>query len=278
MVPFASFLHHLFTILSFFTLFTINPTLSTDLGNEFSILSFNSDDLYGDYSPPSPPPSRPEPRPPSLSCSEGLNATGSFDTVCELNSSLILDNDVYIHGNGSFYILPGVSLSCPHLGCSIVVNISGDFSLGSNSVIIAGLVSVNASNASLFTGSMINVTAMAGEPPPMTSGSPRGVQGAGGGHGGRGASCVTDNSKLPDDFWGGDPYAWSSLEEPKSFGSKGGSTSKEVKYGGEGGGRIWLEARNSIVLEGNVVAGGGDGGMKGGGGSGGSIYIKGLRM
>ncbi|XP_061994425.1 uncharacterized protein LOC133712334 [Rosa rugosa] len=277
MVPFASVLHHLF-ILNLFTLFTINPTLSTDLGNEFSILSFDSDYFRGDYAPPSPPPSPPEPQPPSLSCSEGLNATGSFDTICELNSSLSLENDVYIHGNGSFYILPGVNVSCPHLGCSIVVNISGDFSLGSNSVIISGLVSVNASNVSLFTGSVINVTGMAGAPPPMTSGTPGGEQGAGGGHGGRGASCVTDNKKLPDDIWGGDPYAWSSLEEPKSYGSKGGSTSKEVKYGGEGGGRIWLETRNSIVVGGSVLADGGDGGIKGGGGSGGSIYIKGLRM
>lgn len=277
MVAFAYFLRHLF-ILSLLILFTINSTLCSDLGNEFSIVSFDSDDFHGDYTPPSPPPSPPEPHPPSLSCQEGLDGFGSFDTVCELNSSLTLENDVYIEGNGSFYILPGVNLSCPYLGCSIVVNISGDFNLGSNSMIIAGLVSVNATNASLLTGSVINVTGLAGAPPPMTSGTPRGVQGGGGGHGGRGASCVTDNTKLPDDVWGGDPYSWSSLDEPKSYGSKGGTTSKGEMYGGEGGGRIWLEMKSSIVVGGSLLADGGDGGIKGGGGSGGSIYIKARRM
>ncbi|RXH74676.1 hypothetical protein DVH24_029397 [Malus domestica] len=255
--------------------FAINPSLCADSDDDFSILGF---EIHGDYSPPSPPPSPPPPHPPPLSCQEGLNGIGSLDTTCELNSSLILEDNVYIEGNGSLYILPGVNLSCPLLGCEIVVNISGEFSLGRNSMIIAGLVSVNASNASFLTGSVINVTALAGAPPAQTSGTPDGVQGSGGGHGGRGASCVIDNTKLPDDVWGGDPYAWSSLDEPVSYGSKGGTTSKDEKYGGEGGGRIWLEARSSIDLSGSVLADGGDGGIKGGGGSGGSIFVKARRM
>ncbi|XP_048442669.1 uncharacterized protein LOC103943935 isoform X2 [Pyrus x bretschneideri] len=268
------FLLHLF-ILNLFISFAINPSLCADSDDDFSILGF---EIHGDYSPPSPPPSPPPPHPPPLSCQGGLNGIGSLDTTCELNSSLILEDNVYIEGNGSLYILSGVNLSCPLLGCEIVVNISGEFSLGRNSMIIAGLVSVNASNASFLTGSVINVTALAGAPPAQTSGTPDGVQGSGGGHGGRGASCVIDNTKLPDDVWGGDPYAWSSLDEPVSYGSKGGTTSKDEKYGGEGGGRIWLEARSSIDLSGSVLADGGDGGIKGGGGSGGSIFVKARRM
>lgn len=175
-------------------------------------------------------------------------------------------------------ILPGVNLSCPVLGCAILINVSGEFSLQSGAVMVAGTVMVVSRNASLFSGSLINVTGLAGAPPAQTSGTPSGTQGAGGGHGGRGATCVSDNTKLPDDVWGGDAYSWSTLDKPWSYGSKGGTTSKEEKYGGEGGGRIKLEAVDSIDVSGDLLANGGDGGIKGGGGSGGSIFIKAHRM
>ena len=248
------------------------------LDDEFSIISYDFDSLYSDYTPPAPPPPAPLPHPPSLSCQEDLNGVGSLDTLCKLNSSLIFNTDVYIEGKGSLHVLPDVNLSCPVLGCSILINISRGFSLHSSSLIIAGTVSVISQNASLLDGSVINVTGLAGAPPAQTSGSPSGTQGAGGGHGGRGASCVTDNTKLPDDVWGGDAYSWSSLDEPWSYGSKGGTTSKEERYGGEGGGRIKFEIADSIEVSGGLLANGGDGGIKGGGGSGGSIYIKAHRM
>lgn len=270
-------------LLQFYTLIVaalsaVNPCLGFDSEDEFSINGFDFDALRGDYTPPAPPPPAPPPHPPSLTCEEGLRGVGSLNTMCELNSSLSFEDDVYIEGKGSLYILPGVNLSCPLFGCSIWVNVSEGFSLGRNSVIVAGLVAVNAKNANLSDGSLINVTALAGEPPEEASGTPSGLQGAGGGHGGRGASCVSDNTKLPDDVWGGDAYSWSSLDKPASYGSRGGTTSKEVKYGGEGGGRIWLEVNETIDVSGSLLADGGEGGMKGGGGSGGSIYIKAHRM
>lgn len=246
--------------------------------DEFSIAGFEFDALRGDYTPPAPPPPSPPPHPPSVSCDDGLGGIGSLDTLCELNSSLSFEDDVYIEGNGSLYILPGVTLSCPSLGCSILINVSGDFSLGRNSTIIAGLVFLSARAANFSDGSLINATGLAGEPPAETSGTPSGLQGGGGGHGGRGASCVTDNTKLPDDVWGGDAYSWLSLDKPASYGSRGGSTSKEVEYGGEGGGRIWMEVDGTVDVCGSVLADGGYGGLKGGGGSGGSIYIKARRM
>ncbi|KAF5481918.1 hypothetical protein F2P56_002530 [Juglans regia] len=267
-----------FFLLSFLTLSAINACLSEDSDDAFSIIGYDFDAFQGDYTPPSPPAPPPPPHPPSLTCEDDLYGIGSLNTSCVLNSSLIFVDDVYIEGNGSLYILPGVSLSCTALGCSITVNLSGEFCLSSNSTIVAGSVTVNAWNASLFEGSKINVTALAGAPPAQTSGSPDGVEGAGGGHGGRGASCVSDNKKLPDDIWGGDAYSWSSLDVPGSYGSKGGTTVKEVNYGGEGGGRIWIEVNTTLQVSGNLFADGGDGGVKGGGGSGGSIFVNAQRM
>ncbi|XP_057969132.1 uncharacterized protein LOC131158347 [Malania oleifera] len=261
-------------LFNIFILFAINPCWGSE--DDFSIIDFYS--FHGDYTPPSPPPPSSPPHSPALSCQDDLNGTGSLDTLCELNSSLNLTNDVYIEGNGSLNILPGVIVSCPVVGCSISVNVSGEFNLGPNASIIAGTVSVRAWNASLLDGSVINVTALGGSPPAQTSGTPTGVQGAGGGHGGRGASCLIDNTKLPEDVWGGDAYSWSSLGEPWSYGSKGGTTSKEEDYGGGGGGRIGFDTVNAIEVEGSLLADGGDGGLKGGGGSGGSIYIKAHRM
>ncbi|MBA0722709.1 hypothetical protein Golax_003362, partial [Gossypium laxum] len=260
-------------------IFTINPCLAVDQIDEFSIIDLDLLSSHGDYSPPSPPPPSLPPLPPSLSCEEDLNGIGSLDTVCELNSSFSFDSDVYIAGNGSFHVLPNVILSCPMKGCSISINVSrGEFSLGQNAGVFTGTLFVSARNASFSKGSVVNVSGLAGQPPAQTSGTPSGIQGAGGGHGGRGASCVSDNMKLPDDVWGGDAYSWSSLDKPWSYGSKGGTTSKEEDYGGEGGGRIRLEVEEAIEVGGSLLANGGDGGVKGGGGSGGSIYIKAYRM
>ncbi|KAI5383166.1 uncharacterized protein LOC127108398 [Lathyrus oleraceus] len=251
--------------------------LTSNSHHDFSVTDSDFNSFYSDYTPPSPPPPPPEPHPPSLSC-EGLNGTGSLNTSCDLNYSLIFSGDVYIEGNGSLNILPGVNLTCFVLGCVIKVNMSEDFTLQNGSVIVAGTVAIASRNATLFEGSLINVTGLAGLPPAQTSGSPTGTQGAGGGHGGRGATCVSDNTKLPDDVWGGDAYSWSSLHRPWSYGSKGGTTVKNESYGGEGGGRIWLEVVDSIEVSADLLANGADGGMKGGGGSGGSIFIQAHRM
>ncbi|KAK1550951.1 hypothetical protein Q3G72_027486 [Acer saccharum] len=264
----------LFFIFSILTFLLLNPSLSLDP------YDFDADSWYhGDYSPPSPPPPFEPPHPPSLSCNHDLNGIGTLETLCQLNSSLSFQkDDVYIQGTGSFHLLSGVTLSCPFSGCSITINVSGEFVVAENAAVIAGTVYVSAFNVSLLYGSVVNVTGLAGEPPAQTSGTPDGVQGGGGGHGGRGASCVVDNFKLPDDVWGGDPYSWSSLEEPWSYGSKGGTTSKGENLGGEGGGRIRFEVLNELEVSGSLLADGGDGGVKGGGGSGGSIFIKTYRL
>ncbi|RVW38206.1 hypothetical protein CK203_090930 [Vitis vinifera] len=173
-------------ILNTFILFIINPSFILGENDELSIVDFDFNSFNGDYTPPSPPPPASPPHPPSLSCEGDLGGNGSFDTICELNSSLNFGKDVYIEGIGSLHILSGVIVSCPMVGCSILVNISGEFVMGVNSSIIAGTVFVEAQNASLSDGSIINVTALAGAPPPQTSGTPSGVQGSGGGMEGEG--------------------------------------------------------------------------------------------
>ncbi|XP_057421303.1 uncharacterized protein LOC130715242 [Lotus japonicus] len=278
----ANTLHKPLSILLYYTAFVFAFAFAIaselPLPTQFSITDHEFESFYNDYTPPSPPPPPPLPHPPSVSCEDGLKGVGSLDTTCDLNSSLLFDGDVYIEGNGSLNVLPGVNLSCPVLGCVIFINVSREFSLQSGAGLIAGTVYVWAQNASLFDGSVVNVTGLAGAPPPQTSGTPSGTQGAGGGHGGRGATCVSDNTKLPDDVWGGDAYSWSSLNEPWSYGSKGGTTSKDEKYGGEGGGRIKFNVTDSLQVSGDLLADGGDGGIKGGGGSGGSIFILAHRM
>ncbi|KAL3829950.1 hypothetical protein ACJIZ3_018752 [Penstemon smallii] len=213
----------------------------------------------------------------ATSC-EDLNGIGSLNTTCQLNYSFNFTDHIYIAGTGNLIILHGVALTCPTLGCSIKINITGQFILNPFSEIVAGSVRIISGNASLFEGSVINVTARGGVPPDPSTGTPDDAQGGGGGHGGRGASCVMDNKKLPEDVWGGDAYSWESLDEPWSYGSKGGTTNREEDYGGRGGGRIWLEIKDIVDVRGMLLADGGDGGIKGGGGSGGSIYIKSPKM
>ncbi|XP_059318529.1 uncharacterized protein LOC132068810 isoform X2 [Lycium ferocissimum] len=262
-----------------FILFYLNfHIISASLSDKFSILDYNSDPfLNGDYAPPSPPPPSPPPHPPSLTCDQMLGI-GSLNTTCELNYNLNFTHDVYLEGTGNLFILQGVFLTCPFPGCSITINITGHLKLNANSRILGGSVYIVAGNVSLISGSVINVTGLAGDPPDGSSGTPKDYEGGGGGYGGRGASCVMDNKKLPEDVWGGDTYSWKSLEQPFSYGSKGQSTNKEDDYGGNGGGKIWLEVKDVLNASGSLLADGGDGGIKGGGGSAGSIYIKSKKM
>ncbi|KAJ6994791.1 hypothetical protein NC653_017555 [Populus alba x Populus x berolinensis] len=265
-------------LITIITLTTNLRVLCSDSeSGSFSVIDFDSNLLFHqDYSPPAPPP--PPPHPPSASCTDDLGGIGSIDTVCQIVADVNLTRDVYIEGKGDFYIHPGVRFHCPNFGCSITINVSGNFNLSVNSSIVTGTFELVANNASFFNGSVVNTTGLAGDPPPQTSGTPQGLEGAGGGHGGRGACCLVDKEKLPEDIWGGDAYSWSSLQDPWSYGSKGGSTSKEVDYGGAGGGRVKMKVKEYLAVDGAILADGGYGGVKGGGGSGGSILLKAYKM
>lgn len=256
-----------------------NPSSILALAESDFDLDFDSDILlfHQDYTPPAPPP--PPPHPPSLSCESDLGGVGSLDTTCQILSDLNLSKNVYVEGNGNFVIAANVTVNCSSFsGCELAINVTGNFTLGENSSIICGTFQLTADNASFGNGSTVNTTGLAGDPPAQTSGTPQGVDGAGGGHGGRGAACLNDKSKLPEDVWGGDAYAWSTLGKPWSYGSKGGTTSREVDYGGGGGGMVQLLVSKLLEVNASVLADGGDGGTRGGGGSGGSIFIKTYKM
>lgn len=205
----------------------------------------------------------------SVSC-EDLKGVGSFNTTCLLNSNLHLSTDVYIYGMGNLEILPYVSIECPVEGCMLIFNLSGNVNVGKYATIAASSVVLSAANLMMESYSSINTTSLGGSPPPQTSGTPVGYEGAGGGHGGRGASCLKNNKTSN---WGGDVYSWSTLSDPWSYGSKGGGTSASDRSGGNGGGRVKIIVKDMLYLNGSVLAEGGDGGHKGGGGSGGSIFI-----
>ncbi|KAI8534522.1 hypothetical protein RHMOL_Rhmol10G0096600 [Rhododendron molle] len=210
----------------------------------------------------------------SVSCEE-LEGVGSFNTTCLLNSNLYLNSDLYVFGAGNLKILPNVSILCPLEGCLINLNLSGNVKVGQYAAIVAGSVIIAAANLTMEGGSSINTTSLGGSPPSQTSGTPFGFDGAGGGHGGRGASCLKSNRT---NFWGGDVYAWSTLSKPWSYGSKGGGTAAGHQFGGSGGGRVMLEVKDMLFFNGSVTAEGGDGGPIGGGGSGGSIIIHALKL
>lgn len=166
-ISFCSFLR--FTLLTITLLLTrprffFTPVICDD---DFPI----SDDLdislfHQDYSPPAPPP--PPPHPPSVSCEDDLGGVGSLDTTCKIVSSLNLTQDVYIAGKGNFYILSNVSISCLVAGCEIVINVTGNFSLGECSAVVAGTFDLTADNATFGNGSVVNTTALAGSPPAQT--------------------------------------------------------------------------------------------------------------
>lgn len=209
-----------------------------------------------------------------VSC-EDLKGVGSFNTTCFLNSSLYRISDIYVVGAGNLEIHPHVEIVCPIEGCTISFNLSGTVKIGHNAAVVAGTVVFNAANLTLEPNSSLNTSSLGGSPPAQTSGTPVGYDGAGGGHGGRGASCLKTNHS---NFWGGDVYGWSTLSCPWAYGSKGGGTSDNHKFGGSGGGRVWLEITDALYINGSVSAEGGDGGSLGGGGSGGSIIIRAKKL
>ncbi|AQK90687.1 hypothetical protein ZEAMMB73_Zm00001d008789 [Zea mays] len=228
----------------------------------YSILTWH------DYSPPSPPLPPPDPASSTATCEGDLHGKGDFRTHCEVFEEVELGDDIYITGNGSLVLLSGASLTCEKVG---------EVHLSRGVRVRAGRVSLVATNITVADTVVVNTTALAGAPPDRTSGVPTGTHGDGGGHGGRGASCFVKEGQTQEDSWGGDAYAWSDLEHPWSYGSKGGSTSVEKDYGGAGGGIVWLFA-DDLVMNGTVLADGGDSNEKGGGGSGGSIFIRAASM
>lgn len=214
----------------------------------------------------------------SLGCEADLGGVGSLETLCRLRSSITLGASSILVGAGTLEIEHHVSLSCPTPGCEIIILLSGNLTLGRDSSIKGGTLTIQAAGIAIDEKSSINATALAGSPPPGTSGTPSNFEGAGGGHGGRGASCERNEGKDQADVWGGDMYEWETLATPWNHGSRGGTTEEEkVELGGAGGGRIAITT-GVLRINGTIEADGGSVDARGGGGSGGTIVIKALNM
>ena len=134
----------------------------------------------------------------SVSC-EDLKGAGSLNDTCQINSNLYLDDDLCLYGMGNLEVSQHVSIVCPIKGCSITINVLGSVKIGPYAEVVAGSIVLGATNFTLYHHSTINTTSLGGPPPPQTSGTPTGHDGAGGEHGGRGASCLKSNKTK----WGG---------------------------------------------------------------------------
>ena len=58
---------------------------------------------------------------------------------------------------------------------------------------------------------------------------------------------------------GWDAYSWSTLSMPWSYGRKGGTTAKDVDYGEGGDGRVKLDLKGYLVVDGSILVDGGEG-------------------
>nr|GMD81118.1 probable calcium-binding protein CML18 [Ipomoea batatas] len=104
-----------------------------------------------------------------------------------------------------------------------------------NSTILAGTFQLVANNAIFSIGSAVNTTGLAGSPPEQTSGTPQSLDGGGGGVWRKRGGAI----------WGGDAY-----------GSKGRTNSRNVDYGGGGGGRLILVVDRFLEVNGCLLADG----------------------
>ncbi|XP_024388875.1 uncharacterized protein [Physcomitrium patens] len=215
----------------------------------------------------------------SLTCEEDLLGAGSLETVCVLKQSVSFAADeTFVVGNGTLEIQPNVSISCIKSGCSLTILLDGDLNMGENSTIRSSSLWIQAANVNIGDAASLDSSEFGGKPPSGASGTPSGIDGAGAGHGGRGAYCVKDHSKEQRDSWGGDMYGWSTLMQPWFYGSSGGTTSNTSDLGGKGGGRVNVTVMGILVINGSIEADGGSVGEEGGGGSGGSLFVRASRI
>eukprot|EP00850_Spirogloea_muscicola_P015255 SM000115S23934 [mRNA] locus=s115:439242:448670:+ [translate_table: standard] len=215
------------------------------------------------------PPAAPSQAPRSLDCQDDLRGFGSLSTTCTVEETVDLELDAVIEGRGNLTLKPSVSLNCSVPDCELRLILGGALYLGKGASILAGVLVVEAHTAYVGEEAYMSARGLGGEPPPQTSGTPTTVDGSGAGHGGRGANC---SAREASDVWGGDGYAWSTLDKPWKCGSRGGGLGNE-EGGGAGGGRVNVTVHGTLYLHGTIDA---DGAVAqdGGGGSGGSVVVK----
>lgn len=92
-----------------------------------------------------------------------------------------------------------ISVSCEVVGYNLIIMLEGDLNLGEKFSIKCGTFMVQASNVNLGDKFTINTTTLAENPPHQTSKTPSGINGIGGGHGGRGVCYLKNETKEQGD-------------------------------------------------------------------------------
>jgi len=206
---------------------------------------------------------------------------GTADTLCVVNT---------IHGVTNNSVLYFHNLTIQNGGALRNQTLTAVFNISANNIIIEdggyieGSVNINASNLTILTGGFINVTGkgfsggsrdiISGKGP-GGGGSPQNSAGGGAGYGGDGGKGI---NTLTAPGSGGSSYGL--ITRPTDLGSGGGGGDGNKK-GGDGGGTIFLNITDTLIVNGTINASGekGQDGTSdssndgGGGGSGGSIYI-----
>lgn len=207
-------------------------------------------------------------------CSGG----GDLKTVCKVNTLQNLANNLLIAGPGSIVVQSGGDLRTA-LTEVIAIKMGNDFTVEASGIVATNMSTLDADNIVVEAGGKIDVSALGfsggdvsgsdGQGPGRTIGIANATGGAS--HGGNGGDNSSTNA-------GGSATIYGSASAPVTFGSgAGGSSWSTGGRGGNGGGRLKLNARNSVRVDGDILALGGDGdvgvGRGGGGGSGGSIWV-----
>lgn len=192
-------------------------------------------------------------------------SSGNLETTCVYGSNVTLPNGLSLYGGGSIEVSSGVTVSTAPKE-SINIALSGNVSvLGS---LNANISSLSATTLTVGSGGEINATSLGEQGIAGSIGSGLGSVGSnsgeGAGHAGIGgeANCVYPAST------GGNSYG--SVASANTMGSSG-NASGLVSAGGHGGGLVSLNV-GSLIVDGSIMANGGDA-AEGGGGSGGSINI-----
>jgi hypothetical protein len=188
--------------------------------------------------------------------------------------SIVSSNNLLMTNGAAVYIYSGTTNAAnTNLGGRI--NVAGSFTIATNCTLFpyshptnGGSVFITVSNLSVYGRIDADAKGFAGRIGAAGLGDGAGGinRGGGGGYGGRGGNTS-----------GGSTYGDSNA--PVQCGSSGGaenSTINAANIGGAGGGLIWVQADNTILIDGTLSASGGvSGGWSGcGGGAGGGIYLR----
>eukprot|EP00854_Cymbomonas_tetramitiformis_P007069 gene7069-8431_t len=190
-----------------------------------------------------------------VTCGE-LGGEGDLNTTCVVttNTSYLFELKINIQGAGSLIFLKDTFVQCDVSGCELNIQMQGNCTLNSYTLLKAGKITLACANIMMEQGSLVDTSGLASR---ASGPDPPGVPS-------HGMSAS---------------YARSWKDEvmyPMQFGAFGTGFLTSSGDGGSGGGIINVTVANLFVLKGSILANGiaPRDGVGGGGGAGGGIYVK----